>query len=59
MITVKVSFSNGDHFITRINATFEEAKDYYEGQIFNVGLGPNDNMQRCTGVELLESEVAS
>lgn len=54
MITVKVNYSDGDSTITRINATPDEARAYYVGKVFNVGLGPNDNMQRCTGIEILE-----
>jgi ribosomal protein L21E len=52
MLTVKVNFADGDYIITRINATEQEARDYYEGNIFNIG-SVNDNMQRCTNIEIL------
>ncbi len=58
MIVIKVNWSNGDHTITGINATLEEARDYYEGQFFNIGLGPNDNILHCIGVELLEGAAS-
>lgn len=54
MITVKCTYGDGDEVVTRINATFEEAVKYYVGQWFNVGTGPDDNMQQCTAVELVE-----
>lgn len=53
MIKVKVNYENGDYEYTHINATPKEARAYYVGQVFNVGLGPNDNMQRCTSIEIL------
>lgn len=52
-IAVKVYFANGDHLFSEINATFEEAQRYYVGQTFNVGFGPNDNLQKCTKIELI------
>ena len=52
MITIKVNYENGDYMTTRINCNFEEAKKYYEGNIFNIG-AVEDNLQKCTGIELL------
>lgn len=57
MITVKVSYAGGDSTVTRINATPDEARAYYVGKAFNVGLGPNDNIQRCTSIEILEGDA--
>ena len=53
MLTVKINYENGDSTVTRINATPDEARAYYVGRVFNVGLGPNDNMQCCTDIEIL------
>ncbi len=53
MIEVKLNYESGDYKYTHINATSEEARAYYVGEVFNVGLGPNDNMQRCTSIEIL------
>jgi hypothetical protein len=54
MIDIKVNFADGDYFYTGINATPDEARAYYVGKVFNVGLGPDDNLQRCTDIEILE-----
>jgi len=53
MLTAKVNFEDGDSFITRINATEQEARKYYEGNVFNTG-SENDNLQRCTSIEILK-----
>ena len=37
MNTYKVTFSNGDYLYTQLNASIEEAKAYYLGNIFNLG----------------------
>jgi ribosomal protein L21E len=50
--TVKAIFESGDEIISTINATEQEAREYYEGQIFNIG-NVYDNMQRCVKVEIL------
>jgi len=52
-LDVKVHFENGDYLVTRINATLEEATNYYVGNTFNVGLGPNDNMIKAVRIELI------
>ena len=38
MINIKIIFEDGDYEATKINATIEEAKKYYVGQRFNVGI---------------------
>ena len=53
MLTVKVNFADGDYFCTNINATEEEAKNYYVGKVFNIG-SVNDNLQECINIEVLE-----
>lgn len=50
MITIKCKYENGQSFTTRLNATIEEARDYYVGNVFNIGQ-VNDNMQKCVSVE--------
>jgi hypothetical protein len=54
MITVRVRFADGDEIITGINTTLEGAREYYLGKWFNVGIGPDDNMQRAIAVDLVE-----
>lgn len=53
MLTAKVNFEDGDSLITRINATEQEARKYYEGNVFNIG-SVNDNLKRCTSIEILK-----
>lgn len=53
MITIKTIYADGDEVITRMDATFEEAKNYYLNRTFNTG-SVNDNMQRCVDVVLLD-----
>jgi len=52
MITVKCTYSNGDTITTSINGTLESAKDYFLGNIFNIGT-LEDNIQQCVKVELI------
>jgi len=53
MLTVKVSFADGDTITTRINGTEQEIRDWYAvGSVFNLG-SVDDNMQRVTGIEFL------
>jgi hypothetical protein len=54
MLSIKINYANGDSTYTRINFTPDEAQAYYVGQIFNVGTGPQDNMQQCVGIEIIE-----
>lgn len=35
MITVKVTTATGNHWTTEINGTYQEAKKYYMGKVFN------------------------
>ena len=54
MLTVKVVYEDGDYMITRINATEQEARDYYRvGSVVNVGDGPRDYYTRIASVEVL------
>lgn len=53
MLTLKINYENGDHSYTRMSATPEEAKAYYIGKIFNIGI-VSDNLQRCTSIEIIE-----
>lgn len=52
MITVKVTFEDGDYLVTGINASLEEAKNYYVGQYFNLGR-IEDRMVKAIAVELV------
>jgi len=51
MNTYKITFSGGDYLYTRLNASIEEAKAYYLGNIFNLGSSEADNLQKCVDVE--------
>ena len=55
MLRLVLHWANGDTAYTRINATQEEAIDYYVGKVFNIGT-VTDNLQRCTGIEILDAE---
>lgn len=55
MISIKCTYENGDTTKTDINCTFEEAKEYYLGECFNLGIGGNDNMQKCVKIEKIDS----
>jgi hypothetical protein len=50
MTNVKVTYSNGDTITTAINGTIEAAKQYFLGNIFNIG-SVEDNMQTAVKVE--------
>lgn len=52
-ITVKVIFEDEDYFTTRINLSFEEAKEYYLNKSWNIGFGQHDLYKKCIKVELL------
>lgn len=51
-ITVKVTFEDGDYLTTRINTDLDGAKEYYEGQLFNLGV-VEDRMVKAVKVEQL------
>lgn len=57
MITVTVTFSDGDSLTTGINTDLEGAKDYYLGNWFNVGLGPEDHIVQAIAVKPLHKET--
>ena len=50
MITVKVTFEDGDYLTTGINTDLEGAKKYYEGRVFNLG-SVEDRMVKAISVE--------
>ena len=53
MKTVKVTFDNGDSIITNINGTESEIRDYYIGNIFNIGTY-EDCLVKAISVEFLK-----
>lgn len=55
MLTLKINYENGDSRHTRINATLAEAKAYYIGKIFNIGI-VSDDLQKCTSIDILEDD---
>lgn len=54
MITVKVTYDNGDYTVTGFNGTLDEAVKYFLSSTFNLGT-ERDDMHRCVKVELLEN----
>jgi len=59
MTYCKVTFENGLNYITSINGTEKEIKDYYLGNVFNVGSGEYDDMQKCVSCEVAKTYKAS
>jgi hypothetical protein len=54
MELIRVTYSDGDTTETEINGSRREIERYYLGEAFNVGLGPDDNIQTAVKVEFLE-----
>ena len=53
MKTVTVMFEDTKYnYVTSVgaNVSFQEAKDYFLGQWFNLAVGEQDNMQQCTAI---------
>lgn len=50
MNSFKITFLNGDHFITSFNGNYSDAVQYYLGNLFNIG-SVEDNMQKCIKVK--------
>lgn len=51
--TVRVTFENGDVITTDFNAAVsrEEMAAYYMGRYFNIGVYPQENIQKAVKVE--------
>lgn len=56
MILVKCLYEDGDEVVTRVNATFEEAKKYFVGTTFNIGT-VRDRLVKCVSIELLAENL--
>ena len=56
MISVKVTYSNGDSLTTSINTDIKGAKGYYLNKWFNLG-SVDDNMQKAVKVEKIGMTV--
>lgn len=57
MIFVKCTYADGDTIKTGFNGTIDQAEKYFLGNIFNIGSGVKDNLQKCVEVEqLIEDE---
>ena len=52
MLTLKLTYANGDTDATRFNGTQQEAERYFLNHTFNIGCVA-DNLQKCTAVEVL------
>ena len=53
MITVKVTFSDGDFLVTGINTDLAGAIRYYLGKVFNLSRGAEDRLVKAVKVEEL------
>ena len=51
-LEIRIIYEDGTTGATKINATEEEARRYYVGQIFNVGT-VCDVMKKCVNIEIL------
>ncbi len=51
MLKLKLYFENDDTVTTGINLNFEDAQKYYIGNVFQIGISPNENKQRCIKIE--------
>lgn len=51
-LEIRIIYEDGTTEATKINATEEEARRYYVGQIFNVGT-VCDIMKKCVNIEIL------
>ena len=59
MKSVRVNFSNGDSLVTSIDGTDSEIRDYYIGQIFNLGHPDSqDKMVRCDSIEFCRDSTS-
>lgn len=52
----KVIYSNGDHEIVSINLSYEDAKRYYLGHVFNIGT-VDDHLVKCVKIEPIEAQT--
>lgn len=48
----KITLENGDYFVTRMNASLKEAREYFLGKVLNVGT-VGDDLQKIIKVEEL------
>lgn len=56
MKTAKIIFENPKHnYMTSVNGKLSdsEIKAYYEGKMFNVGVYPHENLQKCIKCEII------
>lgn len=51
-IEIRIIYTDGTIGYSAINATFEDARKYYEGNYFNVGT-TFDEIKKCLRIELL------
>ena len=57
VIKVKVTYTDDDFIITRMNATETEAREYYKvGSWLNVGDGPRDLYKQVKSVDIVDKE---
>lgn len=59
--TVKVLFADARYnYSTNVNSqsTEKTARDYFVGKCFDFGIYPNENMQKCIGIEFTDNNQA-
>ena len=52
MLDIKIIYEDGSCGYSSINAKPEDAKNYYEGSYFNVGV-VCDKIKKCSRIEIL------
>jgi len=56
MKTVKVFLTDGDSYITDINGTDKEIKEYFKiGKIVNIGAGEKDKITRIKRIKIYKN----
>ena len=51
-LEIRIIYEDGTAESTRINATIDEAKRYYIGNVFNVGV-VSDILKKCVDIEII------
>ena len=58
--SVKVLFNNSEYnYCTNLSAesTKTSAENYFIGKSFDLGIYPNEDLQKCTGLEFIDNNL--
>lgn len=55
MRTIRVHFATGDTITTNINGTADEIREYYIGNVFNLGTDDPEILSRALSVEFIDT----